>query len=197
MKKIYFIFMFSLLILVQVSCSNQKISNDINTEKESENVTMAKVESFMKKVENVAKDFGYEVTIEDTPITSSSRDLVININENEYYDVYFKNLGYKNGTGDSLFNVEYYNLDKSGGYNFNADQFIKIINIISENELSDKELSNFFNGDEQKYPPEKFNYKKMEDEKIKKATGKNDKWEMIYTEYKDGSVSIFYGGLTK
>ncbi|MDE6149687.1 MAG: hypothetical protein K2F81_06295 [Ruminococcus sp.] len=203
MKKIFIIFMFNLLTLVLISCSNQNSSSNSNIKQNSEfindinNNTMEKDEAFMRKVENIAKDFGYEVIIEDAPVTSSSRDLIININENEYIDVYFKNLGYKTGTGDSLFSVEYYNYNKSDSYNFNADMFIKIINIISAKELSNKELSIFLNGDEQKYPPEKFDYKKLGDESIKKVTGKNDKWEMIYTEFKDGSVSLYFGGLTK
>lgn len=176
-------------VLIFVACSFKV---------DESNITMDKVEKFMSEIQILAESYGYEMNINDSPVTSSKRDMIININENEYYDIYFHNLGYKDGTGDSLFNIEYYTYDKSVSYNFDSDFFLQISNLVSGYELSTDEVNDFLNSDEETYPPEKYNYKKSSDEEVKKVKGfRWHNWELMYSELKDGSISMNFGGKTK
>lgn len=185
MKK-YLIFTI-LLFSILTSCS------EVN-KKNVENLTMKNVDVLISKIEDICNEYNYRFEKDEIIETKPERNITIFLNDKETISVYFNNMAYKSKKGDSLVDFTY----ESQSNSLNDEFFIKVVNIASKYELTDKIVNKFLTGDEKSYPPEKFNYKKLADEKIKKATGEySHHWELIYSEFIDGSVCLEYGGLTK
>lgn len=158
--------------------------------------TMEQADKLVESVKDIANKYNYQITEKELAVTERAKSLVININEDEYIDIYIKNHGYRSKSGDQVFSMEYYQLKETNDFDLNL--FLEFLNAVSAKEITNDELTEFLNADEDKYPPEKFNYTKLDDEKVKKvkSTFWQD-WEFIYSELKDGSSSLYFGGKTK
>lgn len=176
----------TLIILILNGCS---INN-------SHYETMEQADKLVESVKDIANNYNYEISEKEVIVTEHSKSLAININENEYIDIYIKNYGYRSKSGDQVFSMEYHQLKETKDFNLNL--FLEFLNAVSAKEITNDELVEFLNADEEKYPPETCNYTKLEDEIIKKAKNLDFmmNWMFVYSKTKDGSSCLSVEGLT-
>ncbi len=157
-------------------------------------------EEYEKEITDYVAQYGYELSVENDDETEGymNKDIYIVINDNESITVYLE-FSYDKNKGVEDFWMTYDMLKQESLDDYDIGFYVGLVNLISGRELSLDFCKDFLYASEDEYPASRYNYNKLNGEKIAKMQALNfwEDWDISYTLYKEDNSELEFGGWTK
>lgn len=154
------------------------------------------MDSYIKEIQSVAKENGYQADYADDYESSSGQMVRIELDADNQIEIEFR---YNKDEKDINFSIAYISNQCINSENSNMDLYLLLADIFTEEKLDKQFCDKFIDAPESDYPATASGYVKNENELEvkKKSLDFGENWYVYFYKYNDGSSKLIYYGYTK